>query len=255
MSLIRDEKGYEQIAEKINEFEPDWLYIQPFVLNQLIRAYRNLNLEPANQIRYIESVGEILTSDLRRRAEEMFHVKATNMYGSEEMNGIAIENSGGAMHILTDNVFLEVKNEKAISCQGEGESIITNLNNFAMPLIRYVQGDAIFINRQKDISKVIGRSIDEIVINGKRLNTIVLCNIVNQINNEYKDIIINYTFLFIRAAECLTAQITCDRNRDKNKAISILEMRIKQMLPDINVDIELFQPKSLNCKTRIFEII
>ena len=96
------------MAAKINEYYPDWLYIQPFVLNQLIRAYIRLGIEPANSIRYIESVGEILTSDLRSRAEELFHIKITNMYGSEEMNGIAIENPNAEMHVFTENVFLEV---------------------------------------------------------------------------------------------------------------------------------------------------
>ena len=120
VSLIHDENGYEQIAERINDFNPDWLYIQPFVLNQLIRAYIKLGIKPVKTIRYIESVGEILTSDLRRRAEKRFCINVTNMYGSEEMNGIAIENPNAEMQILSDNVFLEIKNEKGISFQGDG---------------------------------------------------------------------------------------------------------------------------------------
>ena len=144
VSLIREESGYEKIAMKINEFAPDWLYIQPFVLNQLINAYGKLGAKPAKTIRYIESVGEILTSDLRRRAEKLFNLRITNMYGSEEMNGIAIEDLNGEMQVLTDNVFLEVRNEESVFTQGEGEAIITNLNNFAMPLIRYGQGDGVY---------------------------------------------------------------------------------------------------------------
>ena len=67
------------------------------------------------------------------------------MYGSEEMNGIAIDNLDGEMCVFNDNVLIEIKNENIILSQGEGEAIITNLNNFAMPLIRYNQGNSIIL--------------------------------------------------------------------------------------------------------------
>ena len=40
VTLIRDESGYEQMARMINEFMPDWIYIQPFVLNHLIQVHQ-----------------------------------------------------------------------------------------------------------------------------------------------------------------------------------------------------------------------
>ncbi len=214
VSLICDEHGYEQMAAKINEFSPKWLYIQPFVLNQLINAYRRLGMEPAKTIRYIESVGEILTFDLRRRADELLNVRVTNMYGSEEMNGIAVENLNGEMQILTDNVFLEVKDKKNISPQGEGEAIITNLNNLAMPMIRYNQED-IISNNIEYIMHLNGRRIDSIEIKGKKLNTVFLCEIVNQFNNEYKDLIDDYYFEYHSASNTLFIYIsnTCLKHR------------------------------------------
>lgn len=150
VSLIQNENGYEQIANVINAFKPDWLYIQPFVLNQLIRAYKSINQKPPNTIKYIESVGEILTSDLRRRAEELFHVKIVNMYGSEEMNGIALECPNQHMHILQDNIYIETNTNS--------EAVVTNLCNFAMPLIRYSQEDILYI---KKIRKCVHMKIAE----------------------------------------------------------------------------------------------
>ena len=198
VSLIRDESGYEQIAEKINEFKPVWLYIQPFVLTQLISSYRKLSVDPPETIRYIESVGEILTSDLRKRAEELFHVPVTNMYGSEEMNGIAIEDHNGEMHVLTDNIFLEVNNESGISQFGEGESIITNLNNFAMPLIRYDQGDECKIHKDYQffiIHSITGRTFCE--PSGRyTMNTMFLSDSIADINNQFFDCINSYSLKF-----------------------------------------------------------
>ena len=199
VSLIRDEHGYEQMAERINEFRPDWIYIQPFVMNQLIMAYKKLGIKPANSIRYIESVGELLTTDLRRRAEELFGVKATNMYGSEEMNGIAIESTDGDMHVLTDNVLLEIKNENGIMSDGEGESIITCLNNFAMPLIRYDQGDTVSLTGlgSGPVTSVNGRNnTASFNYNGHEISTVMLSETISEVGNQFPACISQFRFLY-----------------------------------------------------------
>lgn len=135
-SMIQNESGYDRIVEIINDYDPKWMYIQPFILNRLIQAYERTNNNPPKSLRYIESVGELLASDLRKKTISFFKVPLANMYGSEEMNGIAYENPDSRMHILADNVYIEVKKEEVIRFNGEGESIITNLNNYAMPLIK-----------------------------------------------------------------------------------------------------------------------
>lgn len=241
VSLIHDEKGYEKIAEIINDFDPNWLYIQPFVLNRLIMAYKNLNLEPAKQIRYIESVGEILTSNLKKRAEGMFRAKVTNMYGSEEMNGIAIESPSGTMHILSDNIFLEIRNYTGIFTEGEGESIITNLNNYAMPLIRYDQEDTIALNGYDyncgcpTAVLIRGRIIDCLRYDtDNELNEYVLFEIIAEVNNIYKDIITDYEFAFIKASKTIQVEIA-------------LEPQNYRWVESVNRDIEdLFKTKYPN---------
>ena len=124
ISLIQNDTGYDKLVDIINEFEPKWFYVQPFVLNKLIQAYIRTGKMQPKTLKYIESVGEFLTSDLRRRAIEFFDVPLANMYGSEEMNGIAYECPDHHMHILKDNVFIEVKNEDGISRSGDGEANI-----------------------------------------------------------------------------------------------------------------------------------
>ena len=217
VSLIRDEHGYQQMAKVINNFRPQWLYIQPFVLNQLIRAYSKLNLAPVNTIRYIESVGEILTSALRRRAEDMFGIKLTNMYGSEEMNGIAIENRERAMEVALDNVFLEVQNGDCIAYD-EGNAIVTNLCNFAMPIIRYEQRDHIVLQRNDNnsmyLSVVLGRSHDDVeLLSGVHINTFVLSELIAEINNQFNDIIVEYSFEYLTNERTLSCKISISDSR------------------------------------------
>ena len=200
VSLIGDMSGYRQMAKMIADFEPKWLYIQPFVLNQLIFAYSDAKISPPKSISYIESVGEILTTDLRKKAEDFFGIKITNMYGSEEMNGIAIENSIGEMCVLSDNVFLEIENVENTSGLISGEAVITSLYNRAMPLIRYRQGDIISaaVSKEKNnvgiLTTVTGRKFDTVNIGNSILNPACILEAMADVINQYNDAIRGYCF-------------------------------------------------------------
>ena len=252
VSLICDNNGYECVAEIINDFKPTWLYIQPFVLNHLIVAYTKLRIVPPETIKYIESVGEVLSSDLRKKAERFFHIKITNMYGSEEMNGIAIENPLGSMRILSDNVFLEVANDNGIENAGSGESIITNLNNYAMPLIRYQQGDRIAI-KDNVILGIEGRSINDIIINGSHLNTVFLCEIVNRFNNEFKDILLDYHFVYEKDCNQITIYVDNCLANYFNTIRNYFANFITMFFPDCQVRIDVFH--DIYSKREILKIV
>ena len=214
ISLIHYDKKYEKVIELIDKFQPDWLYIQPFVLNKLIDAYVSLSIIPPKSLRYIESFGEILLDDLKSKARSLFNIPIVNMYGSEEMNGIAYECSWGVMHILDDNVFVEIKHN-GNSLIGKGESIISNLNNYAMPLIRYNQGDIIEIEKSstcycgeysRSVKLIDGRKLESIIIaEDKELTAFMLMEVMAEVNNLYKDIITDYSFIFHR----LTCRLEC----------------------------------------------
>lgn len=203
VSLIQKEEQYIRLVNIINDFEPDWLYIQPFVLNKIIQCFQKYNIPRPLSLKYIESVGELLTSDLRRRAKDFFNVPIASMYGSEEMNGIAFETSEHSMDIFCDNVFVEVQKYDCIDRRGQGEAIITNLNNKSMPLVRYLQGDIITLNncdRLKERIEIInGRSIDAIKINNYEINGFLLLEIVAQINNELGDVISESKYIYIKS--------------------------------------------------------
>lgn len=217
VSLIQNESGYNKLVDIINEFEPKWFYIQPFVLNKLIQAYKRTGQIPPKTLKYIESVGELLASDLRRRAVDFFEVPLANMYGSEEMNGIAYECPDHNMHVLDDNVFIEVMKENGISSCGDGEILITNLNNIAMPLIRYDQGDKINIDNMSTLcsykinspvlSLIYGRTFDNVVIGHTEINLICLLEFMADVMNQYNDLIIGYRFTYSKSTKRLICWI------------------------------------------------
>lgn len=217
-SLVHSEVQYRRIIEMINTFEPKWLYIQPYLLRKIIQTHKKYSLKVPSSIQYIESVGEVLNSVLRHEAEEIFNVQLVNMYGSEEMNGIAYENPNHYMQICSENVFVETKNENTMFTSNDvGTAIITNLNNYAMPLIRYDQGDIIELEEKTNndscngclaIKSIKGRKIEQVHICDECIVTAYTLNeIISETNNTLSDIIISGNFVYHRIAKMFECYI------------------------------------------------
>lgn len=223
ISLVQDDNRYNNIIDLINEFDPKWIQIQPFILNKLIQTYKKFNRSIPKSLMYVESVGEILPSDLRRRTTEFFGKPLANLYGSEEMNGIAYENQNQCMHILSDNVYIEVMKKEGIDYFGKGESIITNLNNFAMPLIRYNQKDQLSIKMLPEqeqlypltnipiVELISGRSYESIIIFEQEISQLLLVDIISEVNNVFYDCITAFYYVFYKSKNTLECRIATDK--------------------------------------------
>lgn len=90
-----------------------------------------------------------------------------NFYGSREVSAIASEVRGSeGLFVFYDNIFLEIldENNNPVKKGEEGEIVITTLNNFYMPLIRYkigdraIKGDDLEFGTLK-LDKVTGRTL------------------------------------------------------------------------------------------------
>ena len=75
----------------------------------------------------------------RTLAEYVFKTKVYNRYGSREVGLIAMECTEGRMHINCRDLYLEIESPDPYT--EPGEILITQLNNYAMPFIRYRIGD------------------------------------------------------------------------------------------------------------------
>ena len=244
ISLMQTDEQYRALIEIINEFEPVWLYVQPFILSKLVYLYKKYGINKPTSLRYIESVGELLPSDVRRSATDLFKVELANMYGSEEMSGIAYECPVHHLHVLDENVVVEVKNECGIHLIGEGETIITNLNNKAMPSVRYNQGDYIRIKELKspclcgycstEIEVIKGRALDVIKLrDGFELNSLMLLEIMAKINNEFSDIILNYRYVYYKSTNSLICCIALDD--EKSKWYGVVKKEIEKSFTKLNL--------------------
>jgi phenylacetate-CoA ligase len=79
--------------------------------------------------------------------EEVFGVPATNRYGCEEVSLIACEcERHQGLHVAAESIFTEVRRALPGASRTTGPLLITDLSNFAMPLIRYQIGDVVTLS-------------------------------------------------------------------------------------------------------------
>lgn len=128
--------------------------------------------------------------------ESVFNCSVVKEYGAAEMGIITFDCKKGKSHIIEDNVYVELKKNDDDSKLNE--IIITDLNNYAMPLLRYNSGDLSsgFIKEQcscgsvkKILKNVVGRKYDMIklsngkVIHGELVNYILKHALLDQFPN------------------------------------------------------------------------
>lgn len=89
------------------------------------------------------SSAEVLYEPVRQIVEATFQTKLLNRYGTKELGGIACEcKEQRGLHISVENNLVEILCDGRPANPGEtGTLIVTNLNNWGMPFIRYSIGD------------------------------------------------------------------------------------------------------------------
>lgn len=119
------------------------------------------------------SSAERLYPHQRRLCENVFGAPVFDRYGSREMMNIAAEcDRHQGLHINADNVYLELEKEGLPAEMGEvGQVLVTDLNNYEMPFIRYRIGDMAVAGSGPCgcgrglplLERVVGRVLDVIV--------------------------------------------------------------------------------------------
>jgi phenylacetate-CoA ligase len=138
------------------------------------------------------------SNELRIKIENLLNIDAYDIYGLSELlgPGVAFEcEYKSGLHINEDNFYPEIIDPKTgdILPEGElGELVLTNLNQEAMPLIRYRTRDITSLNREKckcgrtfvRMKKIKGRTDDMIIIKG-----------VNIFPSQIESVIFDFDFL------------------------------------------------------------
>lgn len=142
----------------------------------------------------VVSTAEVLQDYKREMIKKAFACPVANEYGAHDGAAvIAHECPEGRMHIASDQVYLEIVNGSRNVPLGEtGDVLVTNLESYGMPFIRYKIGDTGALSDTKCqcglgfpiMKTVTGRVNDFIVLrNGKRIHASFLNSIMMKQNN------------------------------------------------------------------------
>lgn len=88
------------------------------------------------------TTSEVLGAADRSLLSEVFRAPVFNEYGCGELGTVAHECRAGSLHLSEENMIVEIVDGEAPCAAGQpGELVVTELNNFATPLVRYRTGD------------------------------------------------------------------------------------------------------------------
>jgi len=167
-----DDKSLEGYTKMLTEFNPTYFYGYVSMLEEYAKYFERICKKPPFNLRCVITTSEVLTDYHRKLIEDVFTAPVFNEYGSGELGSVAHECEDGSLHVMAENMIVEVFDGERKCRPGEmGELVITELNNRAMPLIKYRTGDFAALSPQKCrcgrtlpvIENLAGRAYDIVV--------------------------------------------------------------------------------------------
>jgi len=135
-------ENIDRMIKKLSKYKPTLIDGYAEALN-LCAKYISSKTKLSNKILSVISSAQMLPDHSRKSIEDSLNCKVYDKYGSREFSGIAYEcDHHLGHHIVAENYIVEILKDKKTALKGEvGEVVITDLNNYCMPLIRYRIGD------------------------------------------------------------------------------------------------------------------
>jgi phenylacetate-CoA ligase len=176
----------DSVVSSLEAYKPDVMVGYPSLFQLLSEKTRG-KIRP----RTIFCTGEILSNHCRDLLGSAFGAHVIDSYGCTEVGDISWEcpDEQTGYHINADSVIVEfVKDGENVAAGEEGEIVLTNLFNYAMPFIRYRIGDVgIPSNEECPCGRTLplmrllkGRSDDFVMLpDGTKLSPLSILNMEN----------------------------------------------------------------------------
>ena len=162
-----NQQSLQDYYQKLTRLQPAYLYGYVSMISGFASFILENGYPPLPALKSVITTSEVLDENSRKIIESAFQVKVFNEYGCGEVGSIAHECEHGNMHIMADNVIVEIDTHDSPD-QTSGQIIVTDLHNYAMPLIRYKVGDFASLSSETCpcgrglpiISRIHGRAYD-----------------------------------------------------------------------------------------------
>jgi phenylacetate-CoA ligase len=132
----------EQQVSEILRVKPQIINAYPSVLYLLAKTI-GLDQGKRLHLKLLMSNSELLTGHAREYIEDVFQCKVYDDYSCLEFSAIGFECKMQNLHVAADNVIVEILDPEGnqVPPGEQGRIIVTALNNFSMPYLRYEIGD------------------------------------------------------------------------------------------------------------------
>ncbi|PCI04091.1 MAG: hypothetical protein COB78_07085 [Hyphomicrobiales bacterium] len=181
---------WERVFSLWQNFKPTAVFAAPGVIRELtkIAMLRGTLTELASSVKVVLMLGEVTSDALRNRIASWWDCLAVNAsYGSTETGTLAAGCRLGRLHLLVKANYFEVYTQdgKLIPLDNAileepnalvaGRLVVTPLNGFARPLLRYDTGDEITIGEpcgckiEEPSIRIHGRSSDALALGDRSI--------------------------------------------------------------------------------------
>ncbi len=198
------------------------------------------------------------SEETRRRIEDSTGIKAYDIYGTSEMSGPLFTECHlqNGIHIWADMFLIEVIDPKTMEQVDDGERgelVVTSLDKWAFPLIRYRIGDITILNNEPcecgrthpRIMRILGRTDDMIIVRGinvfpSQVESVLMR--IPEIGNNYQIIVDRKGPLDVMTVKVeVTESAFSDKIADLMSLSNEVSRQLKSVL-NITAEVELVEP-------------
>jgi putative adenylate-forming enzyme len=235
----------EEIIKSINENRINILMAPPSLI-RLLLIHKDTIKQP---LKMVVTYAEVLEEEEKARFKDVFNTKVIEIYQASE-GQIGSTCRCGNLHINEDMVFVELYDEKGQEVtqpdQVATKMLVTNLVNYAQPLIRYEMNDLVVLGEKCEcgssfrvIKKIIGRNDDVMYFyNSKKVFQHVFPDLMSRWIITTSDNIREFKVLQNSYDELtIVMDLFTDENQIAVKNAQDVKKRIKKELLDFDIDI------------------
>ena len=201
------------------------------------------------------------SEETRKRIEDSTGIKAYDIFGTSEMSGPLFTECHlqNGIHIWADLFLIEVIDPKTgmrVEDGERGELVVTSLDKWAFPLIRYKTGDITILNNEQcecgrthpRIMRILGRTDDMIIVRG--IN--VFPSQVESVLMRIPEIGDNYQIIVDRKGplDVMTVKVEVTESTFSDKIADLMSLsrevgrQLKNVL-NITAEVELVEPGAI----------
>lgn len=240
--------------------QPTYFYGYVSMLSEFARFLRARDYSTDRlDLTAIVTTSEALTVPQRELLESTFDVPVRNEYGCGELGPIAYECEEGSLHVMSENVVVEVLDQdgRRVAPGEDGEIVVTDLQNRAMPLIRYRIGDHATVGHRcrcgrgfPTLAKVWGREYDFVRgLGGERYHGEYFMYLFEDLRDRGAEF--DRFRVTQSSRDTLELEIVAEELPDRHRRF--LDRRLRSDLGDMTVEVCCVEalPRSSSGKTRI----